>query len=104
MIATLTEEMLKNMKPGTIFAKGYEKNEPEGLFMVSKRRGEWLKWIACRGKGFYDWAIYLYWQEEDYTMNFTSEEFIQTNGDKISKLDALKLIKCTKEAEELFRE
>lgn len=53
----LTLEMLKAMKPHTVFATGITDNSPDGIFMTNENIGKKLMWVAKRGE-IHDWAIY----------------------------------------------
>jgi hypothetical protein len=68
MLELLTVEKLKAMNDGDIFAQGTIVDSPEGINMT--RTEKMLDWVACRGQGYHDWAIYCtfsdsYWSEDD---------------------------------------
>lgn len=56
---------LKKMPSGTIFAKGELPDSSDGINMNST--GRMLRWIAKRGDGYWDWAIYCWWADNPYT-------------------------------------
>jgi len=85
----LDEQMLKNMPPGTIFATG------EGIYPNIWEHK--IKWLAKRGEGYYDWAIYC---GDDTKLLLT----IETVGDKIfSEQTIRKLVPCDDTAYGLYR-
>jgi hypothetical protein len=85
----LTEQKLKEMKDGQIISFG-EGNYP--LLDVEK-----IRWIAVRGKGFHDWAIYYDSPEK------TFEEIIKF-GAKCFTSEMIKiLVPCDQSAFELYR-
>lgn len=91
----LTVEMLKEMEPGKIFATGVHFDQPEGLHMMGT--GKKLMWVACRGEGFHDWAIYCHFP-------FHGEDWIKRNGDKVHGEEHIKLcVHCTDDAFKLYR-
>jgi len=85
----LTIEKLKEMKHGKIFATGTG-TYPE---LTDKE----VRWVACRGKGYHDWAIYYHLPSQDiYT--------IASNGDKCFTESVIKLlVPCNDEAYGLYR-
>ena len=92
----LTLQKLKDMEPGTVFAKGEIENSPEGIYMSSSNIGKKLKWVAKRGI-IHDWAIYTHWAEKGY-------DFILKSGDKVTGENNIKkLVQCTKDAFEMYR-
>jgi len=91
----VTTQMLKDMPPATIFATGVAEDKPDGLFMVGS--GRKLRWVAVRGSGYWDWAIYCHFFEYD-------EEWIQKHGDKVCfESHIKKLVVCDDEAFGLYR-
>ncbi len=70
----ITEQEFNDIPNGQIFAMGILPNSPDGIFIT--RTGGNIKWIAKKGYGD-DWAIYCHW-------SFTSDEFIERNGDKVT--------------------
>lgn len=86
------------MPDGNIFAKGVIANSPEGLFMTSdpEYQGRPLLWLAKRGNGYHDWAIYVHWAEN-------GEDFVRTNGDKVSIHNIQKLVDCDDAALSMYR-
>lgn len=92
----LTLEVLKQMPPHEVFAKGTVENSPKGVYMTDNRLGDKLLWIAKRGE-IHDWAIYLHWEESGY-------EHVLRNGDKLTNSDYIrKLVPCNDEALEMYR-
>ena len=91
----LTEKMLEKMKPG-IFAFGTIDNDQTGCFMNDD--GGTLRWVAVRGTGPCDWAIYVGKEEETI-------EDIRKTGDKVHTHKYIKrMVPCTEEAIEKYRE
>jgi len=70
----LTIEKLKELEPGEIFAQGVAWDRPGDLYMEGS--GRKLRWLACRGKGMHDWAIYCHyvqlWKGEDGGIDFVA--------------------------------
>lgn len=91
----LTVELLQEMAPGEIFSRGIFKDDHIGInFMWS---GLLLKWIACRGQGYHDWAIYIGSLGD-------SEDYIQSGGDKLGNIDSItRLVSCDVDALKLYR-
>jgi len=90
----LTLQMLKDIKPNTIFATGIAKDEAGGLHMANT--GRELRWIATRG-GIHDWAIYCHFSDR-------TEEWIKSYGDKVNSAEHIKrLVPCDNEAFEMYR-
>ena len=77
----LTLEQLRQMKPETIFAKGWE-----------PKIGHW---VAIRG-GIYDWAVYATKADMD-------DAYIANRGDKVWKKYAVRLVNATPGAEKWYR-
>jgi len=85
----LTLQMLKDMPSGTIFATGVT-TDPR-LYR------EEVKWLAKRGEGFHDWAIY-------YHLSNMSLDAIEREGDKCFTKEVIKeLVPCDDEAFKLYR-
>ena len=93
-IRELTLDELKEMKPG-VFAYGEIENSPEGLYMTNSNIGKKLIWIAKRGE-IHDWAIYVHWADKGFAHALS-------NGDKIFKSNARKVMQCTDEALSWYR-
>lgn len=90
----LTLEDLKNLEPGTIFAKGVIIDSPEGINMT--RSGKMLRWVAVRGE-VWDWAIYCHWATSSY-------EYVRDYGDKVYDGHNIKrLVTCDDEAFKSYR-
>lgn len=85
----LTLQMLKDMEAGTIIGTGV-------VFNARIHNGM-IRWIAKRGDGFHDWAIYYHNQNH-------TPEYILSNGDKLtSEANIRQLIPCDQEAFGLYR-
>lgn len=95
----ITEDLLKQMPAGTIFAEGVARNAPGELYMTNTKEGNNLKWIAVRGKGYHDWVIYCNWETDPWT-----NEMIAMHGSKIPRRLAEKLIKADKSGWKLYRQ
>lgn len=81
----ITLQMLKDMAPGTIFASGE---------MMYEGRN---KWIATRGMGAPDWAIY-------YDKPYKTDGEIQRMGVKLFDMAKVKeLVNCDEEAFGMYR-
>ncbi len=86
--------MLKDMKPGTIFATGITIDNCNGINMSNTNRK--LKWIAKRGY-IEDWAMYIHLEEK-------SIEWTRDWGNKvINKENIKKLVECDNEAFSAYR-
>jgi hypothetical protein len=93
----LTRLKLSNIPQGEIFASGEIENSPDGLYMVNSNIGRKLLWIAKKGYGYNDWAIYCHWLENGI-------EYIKEYGDKvISKENIQKLVPCEEDVYQLYR-
>ena len=91
----LTVEELKNMTPGVRFASGFVLDNPDGVNMSNS--GKLLRWVAIRGKGYHDWAIYIHFADR-------SEDAAAQEGDKVCLERHIKqLIPCEDEAFGLYR-
>lgn len=86
----LDVQMLKAMPDGCIFATG------EGLIPELHSQKE-VRWIAKRGDGAWDWAIY-------YHLINKSVSFIEQQGDKVFTDSTIKkLIPCDEESLKIYR-
>jgi len=92
----LTLEELKAMEPGIVFAHGVIENSPDGLYMSNSNIGKKLIWVAKRG-GIHDWAIYVHWEELGIA-------HVLAEGDKVSKYNVRKIVKCNDEALKWYRQ
>ena len=93
----LTSATLKMMEGGHIIASGEIINDESGVFMVNDRKGEKLGWVAKRGDGYWDWAIYVGWANQ-------TVGDILANGQKVCNDDNIqKLVPCTEAALKLYR-
>ena len=72
----LTAEQLDAMTPGTIFATGTAFDRPGELHMANT--GRELRWVAVRGQGIPDWAIYTHFVEND-------ADWVRRFGDKVQR-------------------
>lgn len=91
----LTLQQLKDMPDQTIFAHGETVNGPEGINISND--GRTLRWIAKRGNGYHDWAIYIGIASWD-------DSLIASNGDKVNNEDNIKkLVPCDDEAYKMYR-
>jgi len=85
----ITVGQLKEMKDGQRFATGV------GTYPELHR--EEIRWVAVRGKGYFDWCIY-------YHFSFKKVEYITQSGDKIFSEEIIKrLVPCDDEAYGLYR-
>jgi len=83
----LTIQQLKDMKPGEVIATG----------TYLKIVNEEIKWVAIRGLGYYDWAIYC------LKPNNSVERIIKY-GNKITNESIIKLlVPCLDEAFGIYR-
>ena len=88
-------QMLKDMPPGTVFATGTETDTKDSLFMANT--GKELRWIAVRGGGHFDWAIYCHFADKDI-------EWIKRQGDKVRfEKHIRRLVPCDDEAYRKYR-
>lgn len=87
-------EELKSILPGTVFAKGEIPNSPEGIYATDYKTGNLLKWVAVKGRGYDDWAIYCGWADKSW-------EDIRTNGDKVTGKENIQ--KCVPCDEDVFK-
>lgn len=91
----LTLKELKAIPPGEVFATGVLPNSEEGLYMTND--GGELRWIAKKGFGYNDWAIYCYWANQDV-------DWIKNHGDKVTSKDNIqKCVPCSEECLNLYR-
>lgn len=85
----LTAQILKDMQPGAIIAKGITNNP--------RLHKDNVKWIAVRGKGFHDWALY-------YHFEHMSDQYVLDVGDKSTTEGVIRsLVPCDDEAWALYR-
>lgn len=106
---TLTKQNLEEMASGEIIAVGIVENSPEGVYMTNYRKGDILFWVAKRGDGYPDWAIYAHFLktssliEEDSEGNATIAGVLAM-GDKITGgRDVKTLVDCDDEALSMYR-
>ncbi len=92
----LTVDMLKAMPLGTIFAEGKAKDVEGELFMANT--GKELHWIAKRGHGPLDWAVYCHFSESD-------SEWIARHGAKVHHNEHIRFcVPCDDEALKEYRQ
>lgn len=85
----LTAQQLKDMKSGQIIAQGVTSNP--------RLYKDPVKWIAVRGKGFHDWALY-------YHLQHMSNQTVLEAGDKSTTESVIRgLVPCDDEAWNLYR-
>ena len=90
-------KILEDMPPGTIFATGLTTDNP-GIGINMTNSGEELRWVACRGHGPADWAIYCQFSS-------WSAERIKKAGDKVSFEEHIrKLVPCDNDALAHYRQ
>ena len=91
----LTVEQLEAMPPDTVFATGVILDGPTGVNMTDSRKH--LRWVAVRGQGIPDWAIYCHW-------DFHDAEWVKRRGDKVGMEHHIRLlVPCTDEAFKKYR-
>lgn len=84
----MTLEDLKLTEAGKLFACGELPNSEEGLFMTNVHPGRMLRWVAKKGFGYNDWAIYCQWDDKSFV-------YIGEHGDKVTtKSNILKCVQC----------
>ncbi len=89
-ISILTKDELKEITPGMIFAEG------TGTF-PELRIDLPLRWVAVRGEGYHDWAIYYHTIDHE-------PDWVKHNGDKAMGENIIRrLVNCTDEVWELYR-
>jgi len=94
-IKMLDLEMLKIIPAGTVFGEGIVIDNPDGINMTNS--GKDLRWVAKKGFGYDDWAIYIHWADNDIL-------FVAEQGDKVNWEDNIrKLVPCTDEVYEKYR-
>lgn len=92
----LTTKMLDEMEPGMVFTRGTCTDNPFGANMMNSNR--MLRWVAVRGKGCPDWAIYTHFEDEMHW------DEVRTNGDKIFSPGHIRhLVECDDEAFKRYR-
>ena len=88
-LTALNIEDLKKMTPGKIFA--------EGLIKDARIYNQEIRWLAKRGEGYHDWAVYYHTPEKSRT-------FIEQQGDKMFTEEVIRnLVPCTDEAWAMYR-
>jgi len=93
----LSLKELEGIPDGDIFAHGKSTDNEDGINMLNTDNQ--LTWIAVRGGGAYDWAIYV----ATTNLNWDHDR-IKRMGDKVSMERFIrKIIPCTDEAYEAYR-
>lgn len=93
----LTAATLKMMADDHIIDASETTNSMEGVFMSGDYVGEKISWIAKRGSGNADWAIYVGWTHR-------TVEWIMMYGQKVKDpANIRKLVPCDDEALALYR-
>lgn len=91
----LTLSYLAATPEGTIFASGTAPDNPKGINMGNS--GHELRWVARKGGGHDDWAIYTHWVRYD-------ENYVSLHGDKVTNPETIKrLVPCDDEAFAKYR-
>lgn len=109
----LTVEKLKSMQPWEIFASG-EWVDDWKLFNI-RWEGRQVQWVAVRGKGYHDWAIYYHLSNEEerekaetlldltYYWRWTDENIAKI-GDKLTRESTIRaIVPCDDESFNLYR-
>ena len=92
----LTLDILKTFKPNEIISTGCIVDSPLGINMTNS--GKQLRWVAIKGEGYDDWAIYCHWDYHDI-------EWIKERGDKVANVNNIqRCIECTEEVIGKIRE
>lgn len=88
IVSGLTVDILKEMEPGTVFARG--KGLYPGLY------SEPIRWVASRGL-MHDWALYYHRADKPWSQ-------ILTEGDKSTTESIIrKLVPCDDETWKMYR-
>ena len=92
----LTVKMLDAMPPDTIFATGMATDTPDSLYLANT--GKPLRWVAVRGVGYGDWAIYAH-------LAHNNIEDIRNHGDKVHfEIHIRRCVECDDEAMGRYRQ
>lgn len=96
----LTVEKLKAMQPKEIFAKGETTDDEKGINIWTT----WTKihWVAVRGDGFHDWAVYIRGSWNWLWIGDYSKSIAAT-WDKCPKSQIRKILEVDDEAFALYR-
>lgn len=94
----LTVDILKDMSP-CVFRKGEINNAdlPEPMVNIYEYPGLRLKWVAKRGQGYHDWAVYLHFDDQSFADCVIHGQ--KTRSEKNIRL----LVPCTDEAFAMYR-
>lgn len=91
----LTKEEFDKLPLGEVFATGVLPNSDDGIFMT--RDGGELRWVAKKGWGGHDWALYCHWADK-------SVEYIRDYGDKVMTEKYIRrCVPCTDEIFKAYR-
>ena len=91
----LTEEKLKSMEGGEIIDTGVTIDNYTGINMSNSDKV--LRWVAVRGRGYWDWAIYI-------QLDTWSVDAVVNHGDKVNTKEYIqRLVPCDEEALKLYR-
>lgn len=78
-----------------VIATGVALDNELGINMTGS--GRELRWVAVRGHGYFDWAIYCHYAEYDI-------DYIMAHGDKVTNKETIRrLVPCTDGAFEFYR-
>lgn len=86
----LTAKALEEMEPGKIIATG------TGIYPAFHKEKE-IRWVAVRGKGAPDWALYYHFSEND--LQYILDSGDKANGEAIIR----KLVPCDDSAWNMYR-
>ena len=96
----LTKQKLIEMNPWEIFVDGSTQDNPEGINIWNT--GKPIYFVAVRGDGFHDWAVYMRGHWNDYLP--LHAPLIANQWDKCPKRYIKNIIDCDDEALELYRD
>lgn len=89
----ITKEYLEKIEPQTIFQQGIFFDDSYGIKLHTPNL---IKWVAVKGGGYHDWAIYA-----DHA--YMDAEEVARKGIKINKFYAGQLVNGTEEAHAYYR-
>ena len=93
----LSVRKLEQMNDWEIFATGTFTDNEYGVLVWNS--GYKMDWVAVRGRGYHDWAIYYAPQFKGWGTQRISDE-----GDKLTSLsDAARLVHCDEDSLKLYR-
>jgi hypothetical protein len=95
--------MLNAMPPGTMFAAGVGFDVSYNIYVAGT--GKRLRWVAVRGQGILDWAIYYMPEDTVFGVKiFPSDDRIAREGDKIFGNNLIqRLVPCDDDALKMYR-